>query len=120
MKQSVVFWSNHAKELKGTQQDKIAKYLELDKIEYSKELKAFIVHPIPGTNTDHEVKNHKQFGFSCTCQGWNMKLKKHETNPTTEPSPSCSHVGAIYEYLKRSNIQRRQTQLTDAMGWMFE
>lgn len=119
MKTKLIFYSEHARQLEGSVGAKIDRLVN-GHIRYNKKTKCFEILPIEGYNsTTHLVKNHKAFGFSCSCQAWQGRLKKHEGKPTEEPAPSCSHVAAVYEHLARMNQERRQLKIIDAMENMF-
>jgi hypothetical protein len=121
----LIFYSNHAKELQGSTGSKIRAIIRQGAIEYDKANKRFICKPIdnpdgtPYNSTTYAMKNHSQFGFECDCQGWQTKFKKHNADPINAPSPICSHVAALYEYLKRKNASRRESRIESAME-MFQ
>jgi len=108
----VQLYSAHARELKFTQQHKIRKFIEQDCVQYvpvSEGGGYWIVHHIPGYNsTDYEVRQNRQFEFECNCQGWVTKHRMYQREPNGNNSPSCSHVGAVFEWLKRHNIERKR------------
>lgn len=124
--QRLIFYSEHARELQGSTAAKISAILAQDAIEYSRERKAWICKPIlqgdgrPYNSTTYEMKGHKTFSWSCSCQGWVMKLRKHEADPLHQPAPSCSHVAALWEVLKRRNMALRETRVRQAMLAVFE
>ena len=122
---SLIFYSEHAREVKGRTADKIKAILEQKAIEYNKEEKCFLCKPIlnrdgtPYNSTTHIMKSNKAFGFSCSCQGWTSKYKKHMSDPINSPSPGCSHVASLYEFLKRGHMYERQTRIRNAMEAIF-
>ena len=97
--EEVQFYSVHAQELKQSQRHKILKFIEHNCVSWDREKRVFIVAHIPGYNkTDYEItKENGQ--FVCNCQYCNLRVRKGET-------PSCSHIGAIYESLARDNRRR--------------
>jgi len=121
----LVFYSEHARELVGSTENKIKAILAQGCIEWDSEKKCFICKPImqkngkPYNKTTHIIKNHKAFGFSCSCQWWQMKLKKHESDPINNPAPGCSHICALYEFLKRRNMNIRQEKIYGGMQTTF-
>lgn len=84
----VQLYSAHAKLLMHTQQEKIKKFIENECIEYAGG-NTYLCHPIEGYNstTYKIIRNNGQ--MECNCQ-WYTKNKLN-----------CSHIGAVYEYLKR-------------------
>lgn len=122
---SLIFYSSHTKELVGSTEAKIRAILDQGAIEYDKENRQFICKPIlqrngtPYNKTTYTIQNHKAFGFACSCQGWVMKLKKHESDPINSKAPSCSHVAALYEYLKRRNMNIRQEKVYGGIQMTF-
>lgn len=106
------FYSAHARELQGSTGAKIKAILAQNAIEYVREEgnNHFICKPIKAPNgeaynsTTYILKSHKAFGFSCSCQGWQSKLRKHMADPINMPAPGCSHVAALYEHLKRQHL----------------
>lgn len=121
----LIFYSNHARALIGKTDDKIRRILTQGCIEYDKENKVFLCKPImqnngkPYNSTTYMIERHKAFGFSCDCQGWQSKFRKHEADPINMPSPYCSHVAALYEYLARQHKDRREMRIGQAMLTMF-
>jgi hypothetical protein len=104
----VQYYSHHAKELKRSQQNKIDKFLEHGCIQYDRENKRYECRPLKGYNTrTYILERCKKFGFECSCQGFQSKLKKYNQNPFQNPEPSCSHVGALYEHFARKNRKRK-------------
>lgn len=98
----VQFYSRHAKELKYSQRHKSLKFLKHGCIKYEKEKQAFLCLPLEGYNsTTYEMVRSKEFGFECDCQGFQTKLKKFKEGSGIKPT--CSHIGALYEYFARSN-----------------
>lgn len=97
--EDVQFYSHHAQELKQSQQHKIEKFLEHDCIKYDSLEKVFYCGPIPGYNSRTYLIHNKTVdkSFCCTCQGFITQLKKTGHG-------SCSHIGALYETLKRRNL----------------
>lgn len=98
----VQYYSHHAQELKHTQQHKIDKFLEHGCIVYDNVEKCFKCLPIPGYNSRTYVLLNKTVdkSFICTCQGFVTALKKNGKG-------SCSHVGALYEFLKRQHLKNK-------------
>jgi len=125
MGNGIIFYSEHCRELCGSTASKIAAILAQGCIEYSKEQKVFLCKPIMQQNgkpynvTTHEIQNHKAFGFSCSCQAWQGRLKRHMEDPIKNRAPFCSHVAAVWEYLKRQHIVRRENNVAQAMITMF-
>ena len=122
---TLVFYSEHAREVKGRTADKIKAILAQNAIEYNKDEKCFLCKPIlnrdgtPYNFTTHAMKSNKAFGFSCSCQGWTSKYKKHMADPINMPSPGCSHVNALYEHLKRQHLHIRQEKMEGGMQMIF-
>lgn len=100
--ESVQYYSHHAQELKQTQQNKINKFLEFDCIAYDNIDKVFYCKPIEGYNTRTYTLHNKTIdkSFCCNCQGFMTSLKKTGKG-------SCSHVGALYEWLARKHQRGR-------------
>jgi hypothetical protein len=111
--------------MQGTTATKIKAIIDQGAIEYDRERKIFLCKPImqkngkPYNHTTHELKSHAQFGFSCSCQAWQMRLEKHQEDPINQSAPGCSHVAALYEYLKRQHNTRRESNIGQAMLTMF-
>lgn len=103
------FYSEHARAMQGSTAGKIKAILAQHAIEYDRENKEFICKPIlqadgkPYNSTTYRLKSHKAFGFSCSCQGWTTKFNKHMADPINAAAPGCSHVAALYEFLKRQH-----------------
>lgn len=95
--QEVQFYSQHANELKYSQQHKIQKFLENDCIVYSGE-GVFFCKPIKGYNKrTYVMLKGVDGGFVCDCQGFQTSLKKTGRG-------SCSHIGALYESFARKKV----------------
>ena len=93
---NVMYYSHHAKGLKGTVKNKAKKFVELGLIQYDKDLKCFFCNPIPGYNKSR-YKIEKKGEFECSCQ-YNVST-----------GHMCSHILALYFYLKiksHGNLQR--------------
>ena len=83
------------KRLKNTQRAKIKKLIENKCIRYVGN-NTYICLPIKGYNkTTYIIRRSDIYecGFECNCQGFQTKVKKGEY-------PICSHIGAVYEYIK--------------------
>lgn len=88
------YYSHHARELKQTQKYKISKFLEHKCIEYAGD-GMFICKPIKGYNKrTYELIKNKEGEFECNCQYYVLGRRIGE-------SRFCSHLGVLYEYLKR-------------------
>lgn len=107
--QKLIFWSEHAKELVGSTDDKIRAILEQGCLEYvpaSDEAPShYICKPImnrdgsPYNKTTYRLKpNDKEEGgnTSCSCFGFRQRSKKWHADPTA-PRPNCSHVAALHQ-----------------------
>jgi hypothetical protein len=122
---SLIFYSAHTRELQGTTRNKIVAIIAQDAIEYDKENKCYICKPIkqrdgkPYNSTTYRMPSHKAFGFQCDCQGWQSKFKKHMADPINNGAPGCSHVAALYEFLKRRNMSIRTEKVAVGMQMTF-
>lgn len=97
MGNDIQFYSEHAQELKYSQQHKVRKLLEHNCIQYDGVNKVFVCLPVKGYNSTTYTLLKGPKGFVCTCQGFLTKVKKGE-------SPTCSHIGALYEKLARRRL----------------
>jgi hypothetical protein len=119
------FYSETARELQGTVREKIAEIIAQNAIIYDQPSKSFLCRPImrkngkPYNKTMHCMKSHKTFSWSCSCQGWTMKLARHEADPVNQPAPVCSHVAALWEFLKRRNMSIREGKVCGGMQMTF-
>lgn len=117
-----IFYSHHAQELEGSVGDKIRKLVDGDLIEYKKEEKCFLIHPIKGYNTrTYTIAADKEFGHRCNCQAFVSREKKfrEEGGQTSANPPGCAHVAALYEYFSRMHRVRRQENVRQAVLAMF-
>ncbi|VVB58112.1 Uncharacterised protein [Candidatus Anstonella stagnisolia] len=125
MENGIIFYSAHARALCGSTEGKIKAILAQGCIEYDKERKVFLCKPImqpngkPYNKTQYEMQRHKILGWSCSCQGWQSKHKKHLEDPIKYPSVGCSHVAALWEHIKRQHIVKRENNVTQALMTMF-
>jgi len=114
MGNDIIFYSAHTRQLCGSTEGKIKAILEQGCIEYNKEQKVFLCKPIMQRNgkpynfTTYTMQSNKAFGFSCDCQAWTMRYRKHMEDPVKIPLPHCSHVAALWEYIKRGHIIKRE------------
>lgn len=123
----LVFYSAHARELVGKTDGKIKAILAQGCIEYVREIENnhFVCKPImnpdgsPYNKHTYILKASKQFGFTCNCQGWQTKYKKHMTDPVHAHSPNCSHVASLFEFLKRQHLDIRQEKIYGGMQTTF-
>ncbi len=106
--QNVVYYSHHAKEVKGSSLNKAQKFLELGLVEWDSVTKMFNVLPIKGYNTRTYDIEKKATGFECNCQCCQTKIKKGEYDPDTSDIAACSHILAVYLWLKIKNFNQRQ------------
>ena len=114
---SLVFWSNHAKELQGSTGAKIKAILAQRAIEYISADRAtgvhgyFLIHPLknadgtPYNKTTYKVESVKGI-FTCDCQGYCTKHERYKADPIENGPPVCSHVAAVHEHLKRIHLER--------------
>lgn len=127
--QELPFYSHHAQELEGSVGAKIRILVETDKIEYVKTVGHpgeenyaagyWLIHNIPGYNTrTYTVKGDREFGFTCNCQAWVSRNKRFATDPAAG-TPTCAHVGAVYEFLARMNRVKKQEKVKTALLTMF-
>jgi hypothetical protein len=124
---TLLFYSTHARELVGKTDAKIRAILAQGCIEYVREEgnNHFICKPImnqdgtPYNKTTYEIKSHKVWGWTCTCQGFQSKMKKHMEDPINNSAPSCSHTIAMWEFIKRWNINRKQEKIYGGMQMTF-
>ena len=108
-------FSHHVGELECSQQYKVAKLFEHNCIEYvpvqhwddgSRTGGYWLIHPIPGYNKrEYHVEACGDGEFRCTCQFYKTWSKNAEPK-------NCSHIGAIYEFLKRKNMARRDERVS--------
>jgi hypothetical protein len=109
-------FSQHVGELEQSQQYKVAKLFEHNCIEYvpvqhdAEGVKIaggyWLIHPIPGYNKrEYRVESSGDGEFRCTCQFYKTWSKNAEPK-------NCSHIGAIYEFLKRKNMARREERVS--------
>jgi len=99
---NVQYYCHHIKELKYSQQHKVKKFLENDCIKYSDGV--FFCEPLEGYNTrTYTIVKNDSFpcGFECNCQGFQQKVRRGEY-------ATCSHVGAVYGFLKILNFKKKQ------------
>ncbi|MCK4521151.1 MAG: SWIM zinc finger family protein [Nanoarchaeota archaeon] len=88
---NVLYYSHHAKKVKGTVRNKAKKFVDLGLIQYDKDLKCFFCNPIPGYNKSRYKIEKVDSDFECDCQ----------FNVTT--GYMCSHILAVFLYLKIKN-----------------
>jgi hypothetical protein len=118
----IIFYSAHTREFEGSVKNKIRAILEQNAIEYDKNAKLFYCKPImqkdgkPYNSTTYELKKDKEL-FTCNCQGFKTSLRDSKTDPGK--TPHCAHVAALYEYLKRGHIARREEKVSQAMLTLF-
>lgn len=109
---NVIYYSHHARELKGTVVNKAKKFILLKCIQYDVEFKCFYCNPIKDYNKSRykiwKEKGHK--GFQCSCQACQGRMKKGEFNPEIEDTAVCSHVLAIYFWLKIRNWDKERVE----------
>ena len=102
---NVMYYSHHAREVKGTLRTKAQKFLDLGLIEWNTEEKCFYVNPIEGYNTrTYEIRKRDK-GFECNCQACQTKMKKEDYDPNVDSSAPCSHILAVYLWLKIKNYK---------------
>lgn len=104
-------FSHHVGELEHSQQYKVAKLFEHNCIEYipvehdAEGVKVaggyWLIHPIPGYNKREYRVESSGDGFKCNCQFYKTWAKNGEPK-------DCAHTGAIYEWVKRRNIERKR------------
>lgn len=105
-KERIIFYSEHAKELQGSVGDKIEAIIAQGALAYDQQEKCFYCRPIrqlngkPYNSTTYEIHRHPAYAWSCNCQGWRTKLRKHLQDPNA-PAPGCSHIAALYESFAR-------------------
>jgi hypothetical protein len=108
----VQFYSQHARDLKHTQRNKVLKFIENKCVEYDSTIKQFIVRHIEGYNTRdyHVSKEHGD--WTCDCQFYMMgkKIGEHRV---------CSHAGAVLEHLARYQKGRREEKINAGMQMTF-
>lgn len=120
----LIYYSEHARELVGSTDDKIRAILEQGCLEYipasDEERGHYLCHPImqkngkPYNKTTYKLKpGDKEAGghTSCSCQGFQVRLKAWNTDPTA-PRPNCSHVAALHELWKKTHHVRQGMQST--------
>ena len=100
---NVMYYSHHAKEVKGTLRSKAQKFLDLGLVEWDRAAKNFYVHFIPGYNTRTYEIVRRAAGFECNCQGCQTKIKKGLYDPDVDSFAACSHILAVYLWLKMVN-----------------
>ena len=106
---TVQYYSSHTRALGHRQQNKVEKFLEHDCVRYNPDTKQFSIAPIPGYNvTEHFLERDSELGWTCDCQGFAVRLKRHLENPLTEPSPICSHICTLLESFARRHKERRE------------
>ena len=123
----LVFYSAHARELVGKTDGKIKAILAQNCLEYVREEgnNHYACKPIknpdgsPYNKHTYELKASKQFGFTCNCQGWQTKYKKHMADPVNSHSPNCSHVAALFEFLKRQHLHIRAEKIYGGFQTVF-
>ena len=111
---NLIFYSAHAREMLGSTKRKIQAILLQKAIEYvrAEGNNHYICKPInnpdgsPYNSTTYEMRSHKIWGWTCNCQAFTMRMKKHMGDPINIQAPSCSHTAAMWEYIKRLNMGR--------------
>jgi hypothetical protein len=119
----VQLYSNTAKELAYSQQHKVMKLVEHGCIEYDSDSKCYWCNPIIGYNsTRYKIisYNHELKAPECDCQGFQTKFRKWKENPQVNPMPNCSHVGALHEHWKRTNIVKVPQRVSMGMQMVLE
>lgn len=104
---TVIYYSHHAKEVKGTVKNKARKFVELDLIEYLECDKVFLVHPIKGYNTRTYTIQKQKVGFECNCQACQTRIKMGSYLPALEEQAACSHILAVYFWLKIKHWRKK-------------
>lgn len=105
---NVIYYSHHAKQVVGNVRDKAKRIVSMNLIEWSSNDKCFYCNPIPGYNhTRYKIEKIGK-GFECDCQACHNKIKNHLYNPITDTTAACSHILAVYFYLKIKNWTGRQ------------
>ena len=98
MSENLIFYSAHTRKFEGSVKAKIRAILEQNAIEYDKDQKAFFCKPIlqpsgkPYNSTTYELRAHREYGFSCSCQAWTTRNKAHEKDLENTPVPDRKSV----------------------------
>ena len=125
MVEKLIFYSAHTRKFEASVRAKIRAILEQNAIEYDKEQKVFLCKPIlqkdgtPYNHTTYTLKAHKEFEWTCSCQGFQTKLKEYGKDMENQPRPHCAHVAALWEYIKRGHLARREEKVGQAMLSLF-
>lgn len=100
----VQYYSSREHELAHSQVHKARKIMENHCIEYDKEAKAFLCHPIAGYNvTVYRLVHDREaaLGFACDCQGFQTKARQ-----VGKFAAQCSHVLALHYWFNERNKAR--------------
>lgn len=90
----VQYYSEHARMLLHSQQNKIAKFIAGRCIQYAG-AGAYICLPLKGYNTRvYRMIKDDDSHWTCTCQAFNRYKDEN-------PDYMCSHIGTLYEYFSR-------------------
>lgn len=108
---SVIYYSSFTKQVKGNVKSKAKKILELGLIEDFSDVDLFYVNPIKGYNKTKYTISRNGIGYECNCQGCQSKMRKGEYDPQTEEKAACSHILAIYYWLKIKNWNKEDETL---------
>ena len=121
---TLMFYSEHARELVGTTDRKIKAILDQGCLEYvpsdGMHPSHYLCHPIKNQDgswynkTTHKLKpNDKEAGgnTSCSCFGFQQRLKKWHNNPDA-PRPNCSHTASLHELWSKTHRTRQGIQAT--------
>jgi len=100
---NVIYWSTHYKKLMNVPEGKSIQtnariFLKNNCIKYDKETKSWKCYPRPGNKQIHTITQNGK--FECTCQFFNRVCKRN-------PGLICSHILALYMYLKIRNWKKR-------------
>lgn len=110
---NIIYYSHHLKAIVDEFGNKIANvirkkaldFLKNKSIRYDDYERVYHCDPIQGYNSNSYIikkeKGHK--GFTCDCQNCTTKIKKGEYDPKVEDLAVCSHILALYFYLKMKN-----------------